>query len=46
MELDLISFIRYHGGLERNVIKNLDFFINISIPVNRQLASPTLHEFD
>ena len=46
MELDLISFIRYHGGLKRNVIKNLELLINISSPVNCQLASPTLHEFD
>ena len=46
MELDLILFIRYHGGFERNVIKNLELLINISIPVNCQLVSPTLQEFD
>jgi len=46
MELDLILFIRYHGGLERNVIKNLELLINISSPVNCQLVSPTLQEFD
>ena len=46
MELDLILFIRYHGGLETNVIKNLKLLINISSPVNCQLVSPTLHEFD
>ena len=46
MELDLILFIIYHGGLETNVIKNLELLINISCPVNGQLVSPTLHEFD
>lgn len=46
MELDLISFIRYHGGLETNVIKHLGLLINISIPVDSQLVSPTLQEFD
>ena len=46
MVLDLILFIRYHGGLETNVIKNLKLLIYISIPVNCQLVSPTLHEFD
>ena len=46
MELDLISFIRYHGGLETNVIKHLELLINISIPVDSQLVSPTLQEFD
>lgn len=34
MELDLIWFIRYHGELEKNVIRDLELFINISSLVN------------